>query len=65
MILTEVQQKFLLEKNHEQNARQPYTVIKDINDLVIRFMLNEFPEFQHRTIEIRGVHFYLPIKHIY
>lgn len=43
MILTE-QKKFLLEKNHEQNARQPCTVIKDKNGLVIRFMFNEFPE---------------------
>lgn len=65
MILTEVQQKYLLEKNHEQNARRPCTVIKDINVLIISFMLNEFPEFQHQTIETRGIHLYQPRKHIY
>lgn len=65
MILTEAQQKFLLEKNHQHNTRQFCTVIKDINGLIIRFMLNKFPEFQQGTIEIRGIHFYLPMKHIY
>lgn len=36
--------KVSLKKNHEQNARQPCTVIKDINVLVISFMLNELPQ---------------------
>lgn len=37
-------QKFILEKNYEQNARQLCTVIRDINGLVMSFMLKEFPQ---------------------